>query len=896
VLGPGSRIGVYEVVSRLGAGGMGEVFRARDLRLKRDAALKVMATSDLGDADRRHRFEREAQVLAALNHPNVAQVFGVESHEDTPVIAMEYVEGRTLAELLQAGALPVDDALAIASQLCSGLEAAHDRGIVHRDLKPANITVRADGLVKILDFGIARGGPDQAPRAEATTVLGDRTAEGIVMGTAPYMSPEQARGLPVDRRTDVWAFGCVLYEMLTGARAFGGATTTDVLVAVIQHGPDWTRLPRSLSPRIVELLERCLAKDPKERRRDIGDARYEIERARTGGETPRVAASASAGRGRWWIPAAFAAGAVAGAGILVALPMLRSSPPEPRAIVRASLMLPLDTTLAPSRGAALTLSPDGRRLVFAGRSKAGVQLYLRALDRFESVPIAGTTDAVNPFFSPDGKWVAFFAQGKLKKVLVDGGGAPLSLFDAPNARGHAWPTNDSIYVTPANNQPIFRVPAAGGAGAAATQRKEGELSHRWPTTLANGATLLYTIWNDTGWEPARIVAERIGTGERTEVVRAGGGYGRFVRDGDGSRGFLVYARAEGLLAAPFDESTLTLTGPAVPVVDGLVTNLSGGAQFDVSPSGTLAYVSGTLDEGLRELKWVSLDGKAEPAVSISGMGRFWRLSPDGTRISRNNTAGPSRDVWIDDLVRKTSIRLTTQDGTFMTVWSTDSQWLFTARGIPSANLYRHAADSSDREDRLTASANSQSPTGVSPDGKWLLFMERDPVSGLDLWMLPVPEATPVANVTARPPTTTPRPFLQTKFSESNAVFSPDGKWVAYQSNESGRFETYICSFPACDRKTQISDAGGMWAIWSRNGGDVYFRSLDGKLMAAAIRAGDDVRAEKPRELFSAASYEDMMSLSPDGKRFLAMQLSAPGSETVIHLVVNFLDELRQRVR
>jgi Tol biopolymer transport system component/predicted Ser/Thr protein kinase len=893
-LGPGSRVGVYEVVSRLGAGGMGEVFRARDLRLKRDVALKVMAGSELGDAERRQRFEREAQVLAALNHPNVAQVFGVESCDGLPVIAMEYVEGRTLADMLRGGALPVDEALAIAGQLCDGLEAAHDRGIVHRDLKPANITIRADGRAKILDFGIARGGPDQASDAGATTALGDRTAEGIVMGTAPYMSPEQARGLPVDRRTDIWAFGCVLYEMLTGSRAFPGATTTDVLVAVIQHGPDWSRLPRSLSPRIVELLERCLAKDIKDRRRDIGDAAYEIERARTGGDTTRVASIAPVAGKRWWIPAAFAAGAVAGASIL-ALAMLRSSAPEPRAIVRASIALPPDTTLAPSRGSALTLSPDGRRLAFAGRSKTGVQLYLRAIDRFESVPITGTTDAVNPFFSPDGRWLAFFAQGKLKKVLVDGGGAPLSLFDAPNARGHAWSSDDTIYVTPANNQPIFRVPAAGGAGAVTTKRLEGELSHRWPTVLANGSTLLYTIWNDTGWEPARIVAERIGTGERSEVVRAGGGYGRFIRDGDSGRGFLVFARAEGLLAAPFDESTLTLTGPPVPVVDGLITNLSGGAQFDVSSSGALAYVSGTLAEVVRELKWVRLDGTVEPAVAINGMGRFWMLSPDGTRIARNNTAGPSRDVWIEDLVRKTSTRLTTQDGNFVALWSPDSQWILTSRGIPSANLYRRAADGSDREDRLTASGNSQSPTGVSPDGNWLLYVERHPVSGLDLWLLPVPPA-PSANIVSRPPSTAPRLFLQTKFSESNAVFSPDGKWVAYQSNESGRFETYVCSFPACDRKSQVSTTGGMWPIWSPKPGELYFRSADGKLMAAAVRAGADLQVEKPRELFSVAPYEDMMSMAPDGKRFLAMQLSAPESATEIQFVFNFLDELRQRVR
>jgi eukaryotic-like serine/threonine-protein kinase len=891
---PGSRVGGYEILSRVGSGGMGEVFRGRDLRLKRDAALKVLPGPALADPDRRRRFEHEAQVLAALNHPNVAQLFGVEDDGDVPVIAMEFVDGPTLAERLGAGALPIPDALAIASQLCDGLEAAHERGIVHRDLKPANIKVRPDGLVKILDFGLARGlTSDVAEVSDSTTMLVNRTAEGIVMGTGPYMSPEQARGLPVDRRTDIWAFGCVFYEMLTGTPAFAGSTTTDVLLAVVHQAPDWSRLPPTLPGRIVELIKRCLAKSVKDRQRDIADARFEIERARTPGDESHPLASIAPSPSIWRpLAMSFVAGAVI-AGASFALLTRRTPATEPRPIVRTTIALPPDTTLALSRGAALALSPDGRRIVFAGRSKSGVRLYVRALDRFESEPLNGTDDAESPFFSPDGKWVGYFAKGQLQKVLLDRG-SPLRVADAPNARGHAWNTADSIYLTPANNQSIWRVPSAGGASEPVTKLRDGELSHRWPTILPGGSTLLFTIWNDTGWEPSRIVAERIGTGERLEVVRAGGGYGRYIRDAASERGFLVYARAEGLLAAPFDESRLALTGQAVPVVDGLVTNLSGGAHFDVSPSGTLAYVSGTLGESVRELKWVAFDGTAEPAAAFA-MGRSFMLSPDGTRVVRNNTAGPTRDVWVDDLVRKTSTRLTSQDGNFTAIWSNDGRWVFLSRGIPSSNLYRRAADGSDREERLTTSANSQAPSGVSPDGAWLAFTEIDPTSGADIWVLPVTPSAAAGG--SQPVIATARPFLRSKSSEGSATFSPDARWLAYQSNESGRFEVYVRSFPDGERKVQISTVGGVNPIWAPSGRELYFRSLDGKMLVAPVSTAGEFRLEPIRELFNAASYENVYSVTPDGKRFLMMALiKAESSATQIQLVLNFLDELRQRVR
>jgi eukaryotic-like serine/threonine-protein kinase len=871
---------------------MGEVFRARDVRLKRDVALKVLLAAGAGDAGRLSRFEREAQVLAALNHPNIAQVFGIETCDGAPVIAMELVEGQTLADRLSSGPLPAAEALAIAAQLCDGLEAAHERGIIHRDLKPANISLRSDGQVKILDFGLARDAAADAGDASMQTATGARTEEGVVMGTAPYMSPEQARGLPVDRRTDIWAFGCVLYEMLAGARAFAGATATDTLIAVVQQAPEWSRLPPTLSPRIVELLGRCLAKNPKERQRDIADARFEIERARSGDSQPLTASAALPQPNSRRTPIlTFIAGAAIATSIFALLP--RSEPVAPRPVVRLTVTLPPDTTLALSRGSAVTVSPDGSRVVFATRSKTGVKLYVRSLDHLDIRELPGTEDATSPFFSRDGKWIGFFIANKLLKVPVDGGGSPITLAAVSNARGHAWGADDSILITPANNQPLFRLPAAGGTPSAVTTLREGELSHRWPTILPGGS-LLFSIWNDTGWESARVVAERAGSGERVAIA-AGGGYPRYVRDG-ASSGFLVYARDSGLLAAPFDESRLAVTGQAVPVLEGLNTNLSGGAHFDISPSGTLAYVPGSLSEGRRELRWVYPEGNSETALTTD-MGRFFSLSFDDRRIARINTAGPTRDVFVDDLTRKTSTVLTRQDGNFIVVWSRDGDWVYLSRGVPRPNLYRRAADGSDREDRLTSSPNAQVPSSVSPDGKLLAYVESDPVNSSDIWVLPLPEAMPAGNESGRGPAATPRPFLRTKSSETSPAFSPDGKWMAYQSNETGRFEVYVRSFPDAANRIQVSTAGGTWPVWAPSGSALYFRSMNGQQMASAVRGSDPLQFDAPSELFNASGYENHFGISADGKRFLMMPLiPAESAPSQLRIVLNFLEELRQRIR
>ena len=533
---------------------MGQVFRARDRRLNRDVALKVLPREALISDERRIRFEREAQVLAALNNANIAQVFGVEDADGAPVIVMEFVDGATLAERIAAGPLPLDDALSIALQLCAGLEAAHERGVVHRDLKPANVKVRPDGAVKILDFGLARaltedGGPHVA---NSPTVLGARTELGVVLGTPAYMSPEQARAQTVDRRADIWAFGCVLYEMLTGLRAFSGQSTTDILVSLLQQEPDWSRLPAAMPPRIRELLHRCLQKNPKDRLRDIADARYQIEEALrpSSPESQSAtlpAATQSRSPARWHVPlVSFVLGALITYGLIRAIDRMQPAATDAGVPTRAIVMLPPSTTLALGRGSAVILSPDGRHLVFTGRAAGKVQLYLHDLSRFEASPLAGTDDASNPFFSLDGRWVGFFAERKLKKVAVEGG-APVTVADALNPRGQMWAPDDTIIFTPSNNSGLTRVSALGGTVQALTQLQTGELSHRWPSMLPDGKTLLFSLWNDTGWEPARIAAQRLGEDSRSVVVPAGGGYPRYIRDGDSESGYLVYPEPTGCL-------------------------------------------------------------------------------------------------------------------------------------------------------------------------------------------------------------------------------------------------------------------------------------------------------------------------------------------------------------
>jgi Tol biopolymer transport system component len=878
-LSAGQTVGPYRVVEKIGEGGMGEVFRAHDARLKRDAALKVLPASAVGAADRRRRFEREAQVLAALDHPFIARVYGVELDGDEPIIVMEFVDGATLADRLERGPLPIDEAIAIALQLCDGLEAAHERNIVHRDLKPANIKIRPDGTIKILDFGIARVlTPDAAvDTANSPTMLGGSTEAGIILGTAAYMSPEQARGRAVDKRADIWACGCILFEMISGRAVFSGESTTDILADVVKKEPDWTLLPASAPPVIVETLKRCLHKDPKQRIRDIADVRFEMTRP-----SSAVPASAvSAARSSWTTVAWFAAGAALTAGVmLVSLP--RRDGVTAAVPVRTTISLPAKTTLALGRGSSVAVSPDGRLVAFTARADNKTLLYLRALDRFEFTPVAGTEDANNPFFSPDGRWIGFFAGEKLKKVSIDGG-APVLVADVVTARGETWGADDNIYVTPSNNVGVSRVPARGGKLEPYSRIRQGELSHRWPTMLPDGKTMLFSVWNDAGWDVSRIAALRAGSETTTAVVELGGGYPRYVRD-TGTAGFLVYARAEGLLAAPFDESSLAMSGQAVPVVDGLLTNSSGGAHFDLSPSGLLAYVPGGFSEEERDLQWVGRDGKAAaPPERIRGLTRTWSLSPDGTRVIRNSGG----DIWTDELATRRATRLTSspESGNYSGAWSRDGQTVIFSRGHAS-NVELFAVGTDGRnERRLTSMPGAKTASGVSRDGRWLLFQQPDAVTLSDLW---------IADLTGQ---TAPRPFLKTPAQESYGVFSNDNQWVAYQSNESGRFEIFVRSFPGGERVIRVSADSGVEPVWSPLGNELFYRGLDGRLMAVPVRGGAAFEVGKPEALFDARGYENRFAVSPDAKQFLLMPLiAAEQSSTQINIIQNFVSELRQRVR
>ncbi len=913
-LPPGLRVGSYEVLAPLGAGGMGEVFRARDPRLKRDVALKVLPAAAVADADRRARFEREAQVLAALDHPNIATVFGVEETGGAPVIVMELVEGPTLADRLEGGPLPIAEAVGVAIDLCHGLAAAHDSGIIHRDLKPANIKVRPDGVVKILDFGLALAPADAgADAANSPTMLSARTQAGTILGTAAYMSPEQARGRAVDTRADVWAFGCVLYEMLTGRAAFAGDTTTDILAAVVHSDPDWSALPAGLPARVEELLRRCLKKTLKERQRDIGDAGFQLQRAladpsavapRAAGHpltgpatgTAAVPAATRAVRAGAWAGPALAF--VLGAG-LVGVWLGRAPAPaaagDPSRPLRAAITLPPHTNLALGRGSAIALSPDGTRVVYAARSGERTMLYRRDFDRFESVPMEGTAGATNPFFSPDGRWVGFFTDRLLKKVALDGG-APVTVADAPNPRGEAWSADDTILVTPTNGDAVSRVSAGGGALAPFTTLLNGEASHRWPRVLPGNAAVLFSLWNDTGWEPASIHVQRLDVTGRHVVVERNGGYPRYVRDGASARGFLVYARQDGLMAAPFDEATLKVTGTGVPMFDGLITNLSGGAHFDVSATGTLAYAPGAANEANRELQWVAVDGTAAAPMAVQNFSsREWRLSPDGTTVLYSNTTGgPTRNLWVKDLASDRVTRLTQGIDSYTGEWSRDGRWVVYLKGNPE-RLVRRAVrvDAVDQELMATPNFNVQD---ISPDGRWLLYLQNRPDSGLDLRVRRMPDGPPDASPTAA--LGEPQVVAASPSSETRGSFSPDGRWVVYQSNATGRFEIYARAFPGGEQEYRLSAEGGLMPQWHPSGREVFYRSPGNAMMAVGVTtAGDRVIPGVPRRLFDATRYDETYAVSPDGRRLLMMPaLAIEAAATEIRLVVNFLDELRARVK
>ncbi len=878
----GTSLRNYQIVEEIGRGGMGVVYRAHDAGLDRDVAIKLLPDSFVADPERKARFDREAKILAALNAPHIAAIYSLEEIEGKACLVLELVEGPNLAERLEKGRLPLPETLDIFGQIAEGLEAAHEKGIVHRDLKPANIKLTPDGKVKILDFGLAKAFTDQPSAADplqSPTITIGMTVPGVILGTAAYMSPEQSRGKPSDKRADIWAFGCMLFECLTGRRPFEGETITDTLTAVLHSEPDWQKLPAATPQKIGDLLRHCLRKDPRERLHDIADARLEITEARQAPPAPgRAPFRPSIGRRTAWL---LSTGALVLGAALATTVLWRQRPtpgghsaPSP---ARVSVNLPLGDRLVTGNAPPLALSPDGNRLVYVATRSGVQQLFVRPLDSQEVRPLPGTEGAECPFFSPDGQWVGFFAGGKLKKASLSGGIA-LPLCDAADPGGGTWGSDDSIVFVPSTTSGLMRVPGAGGKPAVLTHldRAKGEYSHRWPQFLPGGKVLLFSVMNGPGWDEYHIAALRLDTGEIRVVLR-GGHTARFL-----PTGHLVYHRAGTLLAVPFDPVRLEADNRAPETVAEGVresTNVTG-SEYSFSAGGSLAYVPARRQfEG--RLVWVDRKGTVEPLPAPPRNYAHPSLSPDGQLIAVTNWAS-TYEIWIYDLKRGGLSQFVTEGGTSQNpIWTPDGKRL-TYQGYRAGfrNIFWKRADGGGDEERLTAGEDAQFAASWSPDGEWLAFQAANPATAYDIWMLRL--------VGERQP----QPFLKTPFDELDARFSPDGRWLAYQSDESGRIEVYVQPFPGPGMKWRVSAEGGASPRWSRDGRELFYY-YGNKMMAVDVKTGPTFVAESPRLLFEGP-FNYRYDVSPDGRRFLMIQpVEPPQPATRIDLVLNGFDELKR---
>ena len=927
-LQPGARLGGYEILSPLGAGGMGEVYRARDTRLKRDVAIKVLPETLSADPDRLARFQREAELLATLNHPNIAAIYGLEDAGGASAIVMELVEGETLADKLWGivgtglgrqetpRPVPLDDALAVARQIADALEAAHDRGVIHRDLKPANIKITPDGKVKVLDFGLAkdmgtgvgRGStPTPVPISLSPTLSIHATNAGVILGTAAYMSPEQARAKPVDRRTDIWAFGCVLFEMLTGRQAFAGETITDVLSAITRDEPDWTALPADTPPHIRTLLRRCLQKDPQKRLPHIGIARIEIDEGPPAG-VPAVAQGFSPAepvrKSRAMLP--WIVAAVLGVALIAVIARWapwRAAVRPP--LVRVSAEIGVDASLANDLGASVALSSDGTLLAFVARKGAGgTQLYLRHVDRLDATVLTGADNAEFPFFSPDGRWIAFFADSKLKKISVTGGAA-VTLCDAPNGRGGSWADDGTIVFQPnvtGTGRGLMRVSDGGGTPQTLTTLQEGEANQRWPQMLPGGKAVLYTAAVSAGSYGDANISVQLAPGGTRKILVRGGFFGHYL-----SSGHLLYLHDGTLFAVPFDLDRLELTGQAVPVLERVATNTTvGAADFDVSNAGTLVYVNGALFTSALPMTWLSRDHKTAALRAAPSDWSNPRFSPDGRQLAMDLAGPPQQDVWLYSWERDAASRLTVDPGNHAyPLWTPDGRRLvFRAQPTNASvfNLFWQRADGAGAAERLTTSPNLQYPGSWHPSGKFLAFTENSAQTNFDLMILPMDGDDTTGWKPGKP-----YAFLSTPSSEIDPMFSPDGRWIAYQSAETGRPEIFVSPFPGPGGKWQVSTDGATFATWSHTRKELFFLAPDGRILVAPYTVeGDSFKADRPkvwsdvrlapRPRGTTGSGGRSFDLHPDGDRFvvaLAPQTQEDIKQDKVVFVFNFFDELRR---
>ncbi len=900
----GQELSHYKITGKLGEGGMGEVWRAEDTNLGREVAIKVLPEAFAQDAERMARFEREARVLAALDHPHIASIYGLEEADGRKFLVMQLAEGEDLKDLISRGQLPLQKTVKIALQIAEALEAAHDKGIIHRDLKPANVKVSSDGQVKVLDFGLAKaldaGDPnssDSGSLSLSPTLTAQMTEVGVLLGTAAYMSPEQARGELADRRADVWAFGVVLMEMLTGKTVYAGRTVSDTLAGVLAREPEWDELPSDTPRRIRKLLERCLEKETPDRLQAIGEARIALQQYLANPETEAVpeAVAVAAAQPTWKRIMPWAMFAAVSAALVAALVALWPETPQPETPIRFEAVL-ADDPLFVDLGSSVVLSPDGARMVYVTDEDSSRTLFTRSLDQLagtELVTGSVSEEPYHPFFSPDGQWVGFVTRDELKKVPITGG-TPITLCEVQASRGASWGPDDTIVLAPEGSSGLFTVSAAGGSLEPLTTLDEErkDISHRWPQFLPGGKAVLYTVGFQTmsGADDAIIEAVSLETGER-KVLLEGGYYGRYTPSGH-----LVFMRDGTLFGMTFDAEGLEPTGSPVPLVQGLTSDDSGGgAQYSFSDTGNLAYVSGEIGVQTYPVVWVDRDGKSTTLWETRGAYGEPVLSPDGKKLGISVFRDNQWDVWVYDLEREVATRLTFHDGYDADqAWTPDGKYLiFTSTRDGIESIYRKRADGSGEVERLIESEEAFYPFSVSGDGNFLAG-EMANAGNLDLYILPLDGSSE------------PEVFLASEFDERYPDFSPDGRWITYASNESGQFEVYVRPYPAAGGKWQVSDGGGAWPLWSGDGRKLFYRTNSGVMEVSAEASGDSLSIGTPKAAVDGPFRGGMFGItvggyifgdydvSPDGQRFVMFPEDTDAApKTHVTMVFNWFDELEK---
>jgi serine/threonine-protein kinase len=903
----GHRLGPYRIEGLLGVGGMGEVYRARDPKLERDIAIKVLPSHVTADSERLARFEREARLLAALNHPNIAGIYGFEEFDGAQALVLEFVDGPTLADRIARGAIPIDEAFSIVRQICDALEGAHEHGIIHRDLKPANIKLRPDGTVKVLDFGLAKtlDAPSTATDSSQSPTITSpaMTRMGVILGTAAYMSPEQAKGRAADQRSDVWACGCVLYEMLTGRRAFEGDEVSETLAAVLRSEPNWDALPKNGNAPLRRLLRHCLEKDPKRRLAHVGDIRLAIDDARdevSGPTSPRLT--------RFQIrrPAVVVTAALFTAILLGALIVI---PTDRRVLVqRVTIPLGAGRQIAGGSSPVLALSPDGRMFVYVARA-GRTQLFLRRLDQFDAIPLAGSEGASAPFFSPDGNWIGFFDGDALQKLAIDGG-APLKICDVPSVHSASWSQDGTIiFATGFSGDGLWRVSADGGVPEQLTKPDvdKAEIHHGYPQVLSGGKRVLFTVASGDSSYPAML---SIGSRRWQTVsrVRIPSGSVQYV-----PTGHLLYAQAGGLMAIPFSIDRGIVSGSPVSLRERVEMNVHGVAQFAVAPAGSgwLVYVPRTPPKAAL-LTLVDRQGHAAVLTDMIAAYSQPRFSPDGRRIAVTVESDLGTDIWVYDLSRGARTRLTSDGASGFATWGPDGRTVtFHTRRSNAWTMFSRLADGSSRTDPVIrmplppppiaglanidkllpgyvpalSGANPQYPMAWANDGHTLAFTERKPSGERDIWTLQ-PDGNPI-------------PFLVTPFDESSPVLSPDGRFLAYASDETGRNEVYVQPYPGPGGRWLISTTGGEDPSWSANGRELFYRSADA-LIAVTVQTTSTVMVVgQQRRLFEryfeVLNSERNYDVSPDGEHFVMIRSESASSAPIFHLVLNWFSNLDRPV-